>query len=45
LKIEQGQEIGKDGIVEVMVPSDLSESIKIFGRAVFVEEKGRENYV
>lgn len=39
LNIEQGQEIGKDGIVEVIVPSDLSESIKIFGRAVFVEER------
>lgn len=42
LKIEQGQEIGKDGIVDVMVPSDLSESIKIFGTAVFVEEKKGE---
>ena len=34
---EQGLEIGKDGIVETLVPADPEGQVRIFGTAVFVE--------
>ena len=34
LRIEQGTEIGKDGIVEVIVPEDMRDPVKIIGTAV-----------
>ena len=35
---EQGLEIGKDGIVETLVPADPAGQVRIFGTAVFAEE-------
>ena len=35
---EQGLEIGKDGIVETLVPADPDGQVQIFGTAVFVQE-------
>ena len=35
---EQGLEIGKDGIVETLVPADPDGQVQIFGTAVFAEE-------
>ena len=37
IAIEQGLEIGKDGIVETLVPADPGAQVRIFGTAVFVE--------
>jgi PhzF family phenazine biosynthesis protein len=34
---EQGLEIGKDGIVETLVPADPAGQVRIFGTAVFAE--------
>ncbi len=34
---EQGLEIGKDGLVETLVPADPSAQVRIFGTAVFAE--------
>ena len=34
---EQGLEIGKDGIVETLIPADPDGQVRIFGTAVFVE--------
>lgn len=42
LKVEQGNEIGRAGIVEVEVPSDLSKPVKIYGTAVF---SGKKNII
>ena len=36
--VEQGQEIGKDGIITVKLPSKQGEAVKIYGTAVFVKE-------
>lgn len=35
---EQGLEIGKDGLVETLVPADPNSQVRIFGTAVFAEE-------
>lgn len=35
IRIEQGSEIGRDGIVEVEIPKELSSTVKIYGTAVF----------
>lgn len=35
---EQGLEIGKDGIVETLVPADPDGQVQIFGTAVFAED-------
>ena len=37
--IEQGNEIGNEGYVEVEVPEDLSKSVKIYGTAVCSETR------
>ena len=34
---EQGLEIGKDGIVETLVPADPNDQVQIFGTAVFAQ--------
>ena len=36
--IEQGQDIGKDGIIKVELPIKEEDAIKIYGTAVFVKE-------
>lgn len=36
--VEQGQEIGKDGIIEVELPTQERQSVKINGTAVYVRE-------
>ena len=36
--IEQGQEIGRDGIVRVCLPERSSDAVRIYGTAVFVKE-------
>ena len=36
--VEQGQEIGRDGIIKVELPSEDRAAVKIFGTAVFVRE-------
>ena len=40
--IEQGHEIGRDGLVEVDIPQDLSKPVKIYGTAVF---SGKQNII
>lgn len=40
--VEQGQEIGKDGIIEVELPTKERNAVKICGTAVFVKEFGIE---
>lgn len=35
IRIEQGNEIGRDGIVEVEIPKELSNPVKIYGTAAF----------
>ena len=36
--VEQGQEIGRDGIVRVCLPERSSDAVRIYGTAVFVKE-------
>ena len=36
--VEQGQEIGRDGIVRVCLPDRPSDAVRIYGTAVFVKE-------
>lgn len=36
--VEQGQEIGRDGIVRVCLPDSPSDAVRIYGTAVFVKE-------
>ena len=36
--IEQGQEMGRDGIIRVCPPDSPSDSVRIYGTAVFVKE-------
>jgi PhzF family phenazine biosynthesis protein len=36
--VEQGQEIGRDGIVRVCLPEGSSDAVRICGTAVFVKE-------
>ncbi len=36
--VEQGQEIGKDGVIKVELPSTQNNAVRIFGTAVFVRE-------
>ena len=36
--VEQGQEIGRDGIVRVCLPERPSDAVRIYGTAVFVKE-------
>ena len=35
IRVEQGNEIGRDGIVEVEIPRELSSPVKIYGTAAF----------
>ncbi|MDD5935649.1 MAG: PhzF family phenazine biosynthesis protein [Clostridiales bacterium] len=39
IRIEQGNEIGREGFVEVEVPKDLSEAVTIYGTAVCSEKR------
>lgn len=36
--VEQGQDIGKDGIIKVELPTKKEDAVKIYGTAVFVKE-------
>ena len=36
--VEQGQEIGRDGIVRVCLPDKTGDAVRIYGTAVFVKE-------
>jgi PhzF family phenazine biosynthesis protein len=36
--VEQGQEIGRDGIIRVCLPEGPSDAVRICGTAVFVKE-------
>ena len=36
--MEQGQDIGKDGIIKVELPTKKEDAVKIYGTAVFVKE-------
>ncbi len=40
--VEQGQEIGKDGVVKVELPTKQRNTVRIFGTAVFVKSFGIE---
>ena len=42
ISIEQGNEIGREGLVEVEIPKDLSKPVKIYGTAVF---SGKRNII
>ena len=42
IKVEQGNEIGRDGMVEIEIPKDLSKPVKIYGTAVF---SGKRNII
>ena len=40
--VEQGQEIGKDGVVKVELPTKQRNTVRIFGTPVFVQSFGVE---
>ena len=40
--VEQGQEIGKDAVIKVELPSTQRNTVRIYGTAVFVQEFGVE---
>lgn len=39
IRVEQGNEIGREGIVEVEIPKNLSNPVKIYGTAVFSQSR------